>query len=63
MDLREGVRSVPARAGRGSAPTHPAEWRDDRLCRRGRPWMWVSAPQGQIARAAHGFEATRETTI
>jgi hypothetical protein len=32
-------------------------------CTGGRPWMWTSGHNGQIARAAHGFEATRETTI
>jgi hypothetical protein len=26
----------------------------------GRPWMWASGHNGDIKRAAHGYEATRE---
>jgi hypothetical protein len=29
----------------------------------GRPWMWASGHNGQIKRAAHGYEATREAAI
>ena len=29
----------------------------------GRPWMWASGHNGDIRRAAHGYEATREATM
>src|SRR5215467_6680281 len=29
----------------------------------GRPWMWASGHGGQIERAAHGYEATREAAM
>ena len=29
----------------------------------GRPWMWASGHDGQIARAAHGYAATREEAM
>ena len=28
-----------------------------------RPWMWASGHDGQIARAAHGYEPTREAAM
>jgi hypothetical protein len=28
-----------------------------------RPWMWASGHNGDIKRAAHGYEATRETAM
>jgi hypothetical protein len=30
---------------------------------RGRPWMWASGHNGDIKRAAHGYEATREAAM
>jgi hypothetical protein len=29
----------------------------------GRPWMWASGHNGEIKRAAYGYEATREAAI
>ena len=29
----------------------------------GRPWMWASGHNGDIRRAAHGFEPTREAAM
>jgi hypothetical protein len=29
----------------------------------GRPWMWASGQNGDIKRAAHGYEATREAAM
>jgi hypothetical protein len=29
----------------------------------GRPWMWASGHNGDIRRAAHGYEATREAAM
>jgi len=29
----------------------------------GRPWMWASGHNGDIKRAAHGYEATREAAM
>ena len=29
----------------------------------GRPWMWTSGHNGEIRRAAHGYEATREVAM
>jgi len=29
----------------------------------GRPWMWASGHNGQISRAAHGYEPTREAAM
>jgi hypothetical protein len=29
----------------------------------GRPWMWASGHNGDIRRAAHGYEATREPAM
>ena len=29
----------------------------------GRPWMWASGHGGQISRAAHGYEPTREAAM
>jgi hypothetical protein len=29
----------------------------------GRPWMWVSGHNGEIKRAAHGYEATHEAAM
>jgi hypothetical protein len=28
-----------------------------------RPWMWASGHNGEIRRAAHGYETTREAAI
>jgi hypothetical protein len=28
-----------------------------------RPWMWASGHNGEIERAAHGYEATREAAM
>jgi hypothetical protein len=28
-----------------------------------RPWMWASGPNGDIRRAAHGYEPTREAAM
>jgi hypothetical protein len=28
-----------------------------------RPWMWASGHNGEIKRAAHGYEATREAAM
>jgi len=30
---------------------------------KGRPWMWASGHNGDIRRAAHGFEPTREAAM
>jgi hypothetical protein len=29
----------------------------------GRPWMWASSHNGDIKRAAHGYEPTREAAM
>jgi hypothetical protein len=29
----------------------------------GRPWMWASARNSELRRAAHGYEATREAAM
>ena len=29
----------------------------------GRPWMWASGHNGDIRRAAHGFDSTREAAM
>jgi hypothetical protein len=29
----------------------------------GRPWMWASGHNGDIKRAAHGYEPTREAAM
>ena len=29
----------------------------------GRPWMWASGHNGDIRRAAHGYESTREAAM
>jgi hypothetical protein len=29
----------------------------------GRPWMWASGHNGEIRRAAHGYEPTREAAM
>ena len=29
----------------------------------GRPWMWASGHNGQISRAAHGYEPTRVAAL
>jgi hypothetical protein len=29
----------------------------------GRPWMWATGHNGDIKRAAHGYEATREAAM
>jgi hypothetical protein len=29
----------------------------------GRPWMWASGPHGDLRRAAHGYEPTREAAM
>jgi hypothetical protein len=29
----------------------------------GRPWMWASGHNGDIKRAAHGYETTREAAM
>jgi hypothetical protein len=30
---------------------------------RGRPWMWASGHNGDLRRAAHGYEQTREAAM
>jgi hypothetical protein len=40
-------------SGRGRLPNTP----------QGRPWMWASGHNGDIRRAAHGYEATREAAM
>jgi len=35
----------------------------DAVGSQGRPWMWASGHNGQIKRAAHGYEATREAAM
>src|SRR5262245_27788859 len=35
----------------------------DALGPQGRPWMWASGHNGDIKRAAHGYEPTREAAM
>jgi hypothetical protein len=35
----------------------------DAIGPRGRPWMWASGHNGDIKRAAHGYEPTREAAM
>jgi hypothetical protein len=35
----------------------------DAVGQQGRPWMWASGHNGDIKRAAHGYEPTREAAM